>query len=270
MMTLPLLKVAFLFSLIFYLLLWIASRPFFLAGKVSGTNLVLIAAMPFFIYLALYLLENSSVFQAKTPFGEISFRKAAQELRMAEAVLKLPMVPFEEARLAKGAPFEPKQYVPVLLRERPVCLTLTLGRVYEENILKEYLDVLEGFSFFKYVVFLGKEERFVGFLPAKDFHSLFTLFGPRIIALLRSQDFAIQTDPSEELKRFLALETQSVKTQTTADKVLALMEEKHLKAVAVVDEKGRFAGITEAEDLLLLIVNRLLAKERASSSQKPK
>ena len=268
-MSLSLLKTALLFSLLFYLLLWLASRRSFLGDRLSGTNLVLIAVMPFFIYLVLYVLENSSAFQAKTPFGEISFQKVAQEIQMAEAVPKIPSVPFEESRLAKGAPLDPKQYVPVLLRERPICLTLTLGHPYDLNVLRNYLEVLEGFSFFRYVVFLERDGRFIGFLPAKDFSSLFSLFGPRILELLYRQDFALQSDPVEDLKQFLNLNTQSVTTKTTADQVLALLEKKHLRAVAVVDEKGRFAGITEAEDLLLLIVNRLLAKEK-TSAPKPK
>jgi len=147
-----LLKTVLFFSLLFYLLLWIISRSFFLGGKVSGTNLLLIATMPFLIYLVLYILENSSVFQAKTPFGEISFRKAAQEIRMSEAVLKFPTVPFEEAYIVKGVRFEPREYVSSLLEERPLCLILTLGHFYNLEVLKEYLQVLEGFSFFKYVV----------------------------------------------------------------------------------------------------------------------
>ena len=266
-MDLLLLKKALLLSLAFYLLLWIVSRRFFIGNRVSGTNLIIVALMPILIYLSLYIVENSSVFRAKTPFGEISFEKVAREMQMKETVLKFPTLPIEEAYLPKGAPFDRRNFLRSLIQKRPLCLTLQMGRRYSREILEQYLQTLEGFSFFKYVVFTQKDGTFIGFLPASDFHQIFSVFGSKIIWLLAQEDFALQANPVKELQQLLGLNTYRVSEDTTADQALALFEKKKLKAIAVVDKKERFKGITEAEDLLLLIVNRLVAKEKRLSER---
>ncbi len=267
-MDLLLLKKALLLSLAFYLLLWIVSRRFFIGNRVSGTNLIIVALMPILIYLALYIVENSSVFRAKTPFGEISFEKVAREMQMKETVLKFPTLPVEEAYLPKGPPFDRRNFLRSLIRKRPLCLTLQMGRRYSREILEQYLQTLEGFSFFKYVVFTQKDGTFIGFLPASDFHQIFSVFGSKIIRLLAQENLALQTEnPIKELQQLLGLNTYRVSEDTTADQALALFEMKKLKAIAVVDKKERFKGITEAEDLLLLIVNRLVAKEKRLSER---
>lgn len=147
----------------------------------------------------------------------------------------------------KGGPKEVESFK----RNRVEALTLELGKkdYYLNNMIKYYLEELNPYSFFKYVLFVSKSGEFRGMI-----------LGTKLLDELRSGGIdLVKLIESSNISGINGIITNSVVTGSTKQVSLQLMDSHGLSEMPVVDEFDSFIGVVERDKITSSIVSQLVS-----------
>jgi len=142
--------------------------------------------------------------------------------------------------------------IPELVLKRVAALRLELGRrgYYAASAIREYLEQLTRYDFFKYVVFVGNDGRFRGLVPAKMF-----------LDQVRRDNFdVVGVIEHGTLNLVDGVVTATVASNSNKRDALKRMDDAGQAELPVVDEAGRFLGMIERDKLTSSIVLDLVGK----------
>jgi len=142
--------------------------------------------------------------------------------------------------------------IPELIRKRVAALRLQVGRrnYYAPSAIGQYLEELTKYDFFRYVIFVGGDEKFRGLVPAKT-----------LLEQMRRGGFDIVRVIEEgSLNLVDGLVSAAVPSSSNKRDALKRMDELNLAELPVVDEAGRFLGVIERDKVTSSIVLDLVAR----------
>lgn len=238
-----------LLTMVFIILLIVFTfiKNRFLAGVTIDTTIIFLAILPFIIYLAV----SGKISEFKGGGFEFKFNNASN----AEVSFKSEEVVFaEEGVVAKGGVGMLRAKIMPKIAEKTLS-TLSLvpgeGR-YTYVALKEYLEELTKFDFFKYVLFVGEDGTFKGYIHARNLLAqLFDEFqGKEIIKKINSGN----------IKEILGFKRDCTKDYISNREALKIMEKEGITEAAVVDKDMKFKGFTNQDMITTRIVNNLMTK----------
>lgn len=142
--------------------------------------------------------------------------------------------------------------IPELVRRRVAALTLQLGRrgYYYGPAIRQYLEELTRYDFFRYCVFTGADGKFRALVPAKI-----------LLDQIRWQNVDIVKVIEEGSVNLLdGLVTASVAVTNNKRDALKKMDDNNLAELPVVNEAGRFVGIIDRDKLTSSILLELVTR----------
>ena len=218
------------------------------SGDVTIDNtIIFLAILPFIIYLAV----SGKISEFKGGGLEVKFNNASN----AGVSFKSEEVVFDEveAVVKVSVKMLRKNILPNMAKKLTSVLFLVPGEGwYKYEALKEYLEELTKFDFFKYVVFVGNDrETFKGYIHARD-----------ILAQLLDEfkkDEIFNRINSGDVEGILGFKNNSIRDNISNRDALKNME-KGITEAAVVDENGKFKGFTNQDIITTKIVNNLMTK----------
>lgn len=142
--------------------------------------------------------------------------------------------------------------IPELVRRQVAALTFQLGRrgYYYGPAIRQYLEELTRYDFFRYCVFAGPDGKLGGLVPAR-----------RLLEQLRRRELDIVAIiEAGSIDRIDGLVTVAVPVNSNKREALKRMDEQSLAELPVVDQAGRFVGIVERDKLTSSILLELVAR----------
>ena len=219
-----------------------------LADIITDNTIIFLAILPFIIYLAV----SGKISEFKGGGFEVKFNNASN----AGVSFKSEEVVFNEVEAVLKGDVENlrKTILPNMAEKLTSVLFLVPGRGgYNYKILKEYLEELTKFDFFKYVLFVGEDrETFKGYIHARD-----------ILAQLLDEfkkDEIINRINSGDVEGILGVKKNSIDDDISNRNALKYMEKNGITEAAVVDENGKFKGFTNQDMITTRIINNLMTK----------
>ena len=173
----------------------------------------------------------------------------------------MPVVPVEVA--LKGGVSE----IPELVGRQVEALEFVLGSgFYEFGALREYLETLSKYPFFRFVVFLNPDQTLFGMIDARKLSAI--LQDPRSELSFDGFAMLVNSQAKDDWTKFASLPgfvpaDASVTRQSDKREVLAKMEERGTDWLPVQTPEGRFEGIVDRSrltaSLILDVTNQLKA-----------
>ena len=218
-----------------------------LAGETIDAAIIFLAILPFIIYLAV----SGKISEFKGGGFEFKFNNASN----AEVLFKSEEVVFAEPAVAvKGSVRILRSDIIPRIAEKPLStLSLVPGiGYYTYEGLKEYLEELTNFDFFKYVLFVDEDKTFKGYIPARNLLAL--LFdkskGKEVINKINSGN----------IEEILGFKRNYINDDISNRKALRIMEREGITDIAVVDKDMKFKGFTNLDMITTRIINNLMIK----------
>ena len=222
-----------------------------LADIITDNTIIFLAILPFIIYLAV----SGKISEFKGGGFEVKFNNASN----AGVSFKSEEVVFDEVELvAKGTVKNLREKIlPNMAEKLTSVLFLVPGRgEYKYKALKEYLEELTKFDFFKYVVFVGEDrETFEGYIHARD---LLAQLLDKSEKDESKKDEIINKINSGDVEEILGFKKNSIKDDLSNRDALKFMEKNGITEAAVVDENGKFKGFTNQDMITTRIINNLI------------
>jgi CBS domain-containing protein len=214
--------------------IWIADEVLDLGG--DGV-LVSLLVLPALLYLALSgrLTEITGPGGVSAKFREVAAKPArASSQKVTEEDVQL---------VQKGGLEELRRMAPALTQDhRPIVFAFAVGRNYNLDTVRSYVDVLVALRRFLAVVFLDPEGRLLGYMPAIRFVALTRSSEEttrRFIDALSADDAALR------LHTIPGVITETLGAGSTNSEALEVMTRRGLEILVLVDDAGRFAGVVE-------------------------
>jgi hypothetical protein len=137
-------------------------------------------------------------------------------------------------------------------KSKPIFLTLIHEKKYFVNDFETYIETLSTFKTFRFIVLLGKDEKFLAFMDLEFLRSITKNY--------KIDDFLhdIASKSFSDLLDDYPFDTNKIKIPTTNMKVLQEMATRNLDAIAIVDANDKLRGVIEREDILSKIVFALI------------
>lgn len=215
---------------------------------------ILIALVP----IALWLVLTGKI--QRFEFGEFKFEAAfveASQTAITKQITPLKL-PVESIRM------DPKRGVneiPRLVRNKTEALFFELGYGgYYGPAIEEYLNRLSQYSFFKYIIIISSNGKFVGMADARELNSVFQTRtgGPS------SQEFAqwVNREDIDSLTKLPGFVSAKNSINNELDKQAALekMEELNIETLPVIDKQGKFVGIVDRSRLTSSLIIDVASK----------
>lgn len=161
-------------------------------------------------------------------------------------------LPIESVRM------DPKrgiEEIPRLIKNKTEALIFQLGYGgYYGPAIEEYLRRLSEYSFFKYIIIIDSDGKFVGMMDARELNSIF--MSPE--APFNSTDFARWINMSDtssltNLSGFLSAK-DAIKDDSDKQRALERMEALNTETLPVIDEVGKFVGVVDRSRLTASLI----------------
>lgn len=217
-------------------------------AKVNGgfkgeTSWVAIALSPAVVYLlATGQLQEFGGFGLQFKLREASAKPVSLRLEGSK-IEPIPVTLGEKGGTAD---------IPELVRRRVAALTFQVGRrgYYYGPAIRQYLEELNQYEFFRYCVFTGPDGKFRGLVPARS-----------LLEQLRRQSLdVVRVIEDGAVNLIDSLVTVTLAANSNKREALKKMDEHNLAELPVVDEAGRFIGVIERDKLTNSILLELVAK----------
>jgi CBS domain-containing protein len=213
--------------------------------NVDGATIIAFVLSP----LVIYALTSGQLSEFTGPGGwGAKFREAATEtVDPSQEAVELSISLMEV--IPKGLPQELKDKIRGIHDGRPIVMTMTLGRVgfYNVDAVKEAIQTLSQFRNFKFVIFVDKENKLVGYMPS------WALSGMLGSDQESANNFIgdINNGHVDKVQARLGVITERVTTDTTNAEALQKMEKLNIEALVVVDSKSeKVCGVVERDRIL--------------------
>lgn len=183
----------------------------------------------------------------------MKFRQAAEKSVSFEPI----PVEFLAYRVERKGYERELQAVRERMRTQPMAvLSLTLGKRYDTEVLVEYLRVLTRLEFFKYVVFIDINSRFIGLVFARTLLDVFEdhLHGENRCGRILESIEEGNVDNIPGISKTYVMNMQSNM------EALEILEREKRFEIPVVSQDLRFLGFTNREIILSSILRDLLKK----------
>jgi CBS domain-containing protein len=240
-----------LFTTVFIILLIVFSliKNSILAGATIDATIIVLAILPFIIYLAV----SGKISEIRGGEFGVKFNNASN----AEILFKSEeVVCAEEEIIAKGGvDMLRSEIMPKIAKDPCSTLSLVPGEKrykYTYIVVKEYLEELTKFDFFKYVLFVDENNKFKGYIYARN-----------LLAQLLDEDQGekiINKINNGDVKNIPGFRGHYIKDNITNREALKDMEEKGITDIAVVDRDMKFKGFTNQDKITTRIINNLMIK----------
>lgn len=128
----------------------------------------------------------------------------------------------------------------------PTVLCLRLGEnSYSKDAVKEYINSLNQFRNFKFVVFRNLSEEVEAYITQWELNNLLDTpgLGNAFIEIIKEGDLG-------KLLSYPNVFNKTVSISTTNVQALRILTQNHLEAIVVVDEDKKLEGVVEREQLL--------------------
>lgn len=196
--------------------------------------------------LVAYLIASGRLAEFKAPGGlEAKFTQAASE----------SVSPASETVAYDDPQVIAKETVRNLIERKareidesqPIIMTMTLGgkSQYTTNDVEQYLRVLSQFRNFKFVVFLDRDDRFVGYIPSWAFKQLLQL--PDLAFEFIN---AINAGQAPQVLRYPGVVSKTISIRSTNAEALREMLDQNIEALVVIDEQRKLRGVIQREQVL--------------------
>lgn len=213
--------------------------------NVDGATIVAFVLSP----LVIYALASGQLSEFTGPGGwGAKFREAATEtVDPSQESVELSISLMEV--IPKGLPQELKDKIGGIHDGRPIVMTMTLNTTgfYKVGAVKEAIQTLSQFRNFKFVIFVHKENKLVGYMPSWALNAM----------LKSDQESAdnfiedINNGRVDKVQARLGVITERVTTETTNAEALQKMEKLNIEALVVVDSKSeKVRGVVERDRIL--------------------
>jgi len=216
--------------------------------EIKNTD-ILLAVTP----VVLFLLITGKI--TRFEFGMLKFETAFKNAASKEIdseIISLNDLPVRslEPGLKLGV-----NKIPELIEKKSEALEFRLGygRYYGPAI-REYLNSLSGYPFFKYIIFNKMNGEFFAIMNAQH---LFTLINTKSSPYNPSDLARWLNTPDEKILKKLPgtiLLQDALMVKTDKNKALQKMEDLNVEFLPVVDEKNRFQGIVDRSRLLTSLI----------------
>jgi len=209
---------------------------------------ILLALIP----IVIWLLVTGKI--QKFEFAELKIETAfveASKTTLAKQITPVKL-PVESVRM------DPKrgiEEIPKLIRDETQALSFQLGYGgYYGPAIEEYLRRLSEYPFFKYVVIVGRDGRFVGMADVRALNSIFRVRE----GTFTSDDFARWINQSEtsslpRLPGYVSAE-DAVKNNTHKQTALEQMEALNVEILPVIDEQDKYLGVVDRSRLTASLI----------------
>jgi CBS domain-containing protein len=143
--------------------------------------------------------------------------------------------------------------IPRFIDKRIPAMLLEVGRkgYYYGPAIMEYLDRLVPHDFFRYLIFIDANGRFIAFVPARTIYE----------QLLDDNIDIVQIIESGNLTALNGIISTSVRNDANKQSVLEIMAKQRLSELPVVDENNVFIGVIDRDKLTSSIVLDLVAQK---------
>ena len=239
------LTIAVIISLIIFTLI----KNWLTGDKTIDAMITFLAILPFIIYLAV----SGKISEFKGGGLEFKFNNASN----AEISFKSEeVVCAEEEIIAKGGVVMLRSKImPKIAKNPSSTLSLVPEKKryeYSYSVVKEYLEELTKFDFFKYVLFVDENNVFKGYIHARNLLAqlLDISQGEKIINKINNGD----------VENIPGFREHYIKENKTNREALRDMEEKGITDIAVVDKDMKFKGFTNQDMITTRIINNLTTK----------
>ncbi|MGG6238328.1 CBS domain-containing protein [Nodosilinea sp. AN01ver1] len=237
---------ALLFAAIFLVIsiLVIAILKYILVN-VDGATVIAFLLAPIIIYAL--VSERLSEFTGPGGWGAKFLKEATEIVDPSQTEIGLSMLLMEV--IPKGLPQDLRERISRIRDGRPIVMTMTLGRegFYQVGAVRQVIEALSQFRNFKFVIFLNKDNQFVGFMPSWALNAM--LKSDRGDAKNFIED--INNGCFDRVKERLGVITELVYKNETNAQALEKMERLNLEALVVLDEQtNEVIGVVERDRLL--------------------
>ena len=238
---------AFLFLFAGFIALWFAKHAI---GIKEESVLVSLLLLPLLVYVIL----SGKIQELKAPGGiEAKFSGLANQSVSAASESVKPETD-ELQSVLKDSSMALDVKTQELDGSKPILMLMDLGNGrYDTEAALKYIEVLSQFRNFKFVVFLDKRKRFIGYMSAWAVKGLLQKreLGDEFID-------AVNRGLSAELTRYPGFETQTITTSWTNANALQEMVRKNVEALVVIDGNRHIEGVVEREQILSLMMLSLV------------
>lgn len=233
-------------SLVFFLTLFIVSRGNLLSSQL-GFKLepvhVFIALIPFIILL----IVSGKLKEIRGPGGiGLSMRDEIQKPVSSEIIESTSLEVDSAYVMQKGSSIRDKRNE--IAENPPQVLSFKIGveNIYANRVISEYIDVLEPFPEFRFILFNDKNGKFMGCMKFSDFK-----------VVLRTGDI-LQMIESGQILNTPRVIRNSIQTTSTTRQALNEMERLKSNILPVVDHEQKFIGMVTQEELVRKILIKVL------------
>jgi hypothetical protein len=159
-----------------------------------------------------------------------------------------------EAHVAKGTVSELESIIPDMPQKRYTTLTIRRdGPKIDDRALSKWLNVLLKYDFFKHVIFVDKEEKFIGHIFASDMHSLLLqdlIYGRDLPDNKRIQAIINRwQDEQTQIPEIPGLVTDYIRAGSTYRSALGKMINLRRDYLPIIDNSGKFSGTITHEEI---------------------
>jgi CBS domain-containing protein len=211
-------------------------------ASLEGSVLIALILLP----LLAYLIASGRLTEFKGPGGlEAKFAQAATE----------SVSPASETIAYNDPQVVAKETVRNLIERKaqeidesqPIVMTMTVGgnAQYSPADVEQYLSVLSQFRNFKFVVFLDRDDRFVGYLPSWGLKQLL-----QVPDLAFEFINAVNAGQVAQVLRYPGVVRKTISIKSTNAEALREMLAQNIEALVVIDENKKLRGVVEREQVL--------------------
>ena len=219
-----------------------------LMTETIDVSIIFIALLPFLIYLVI----SGKISEIGGGGFAIKFHKASE----AKVIFKkeVPYSDEEEAIVKWSLEYLKNDILPEFAENLRSTLKIKKEYIggYQYKDLKEYLEQLTKFDFFRYVLFVDENDVFNSYMLAR------TLLAQLISA--EQGNWIIDSINGWNLDEISGCKKDYVFNYWSSKEVLRIMEERGITDIAVVDKDMKFKGFTNRELIIASIVNNLIIK----------
>jgi hypothetical protein len=216
--------------------------------ELSDSVAIFLALTPFVVYLVV----SGKVTEFRGGGFEIKFKEASEK----EVQFEQQPIEYDNSDIVWKEKLTALPKIKSLFSERRfMVLGMGLKNDYDHTVLKEYLEELTRFDYFKYVVLFERERgKFEGFVSARTL--LVNLEDPqRALDIVSS----IKTNEPNHIPGFNEKHIQKFVSNREA---LRVLDETHLADIPVTDVDKRFLGFASRETIAIGVVRSLLASKK--------
>jgi len=240
-------------AVIILLVIFTLIKNWLTGEKTIDAIIIFLAILPFIIYLVV----SGKISEIRGGEFGVKFNNASNTEVSFESEevgpFKREEVVFTEEVVAKGGvEMLRSEIMPKIAEKNISILSLVPGkRWYSYSAVKQYLEELTKFDFFKYVLFVDENNVFKGYIHARNL----------LAHLLGSQrEEIIEMINSGDIKSIPGFRKEYIRDCITNREALRVMEKERITDIAVVDKDMKFKGFTDPDMITTRFINNLMIK----------